>query len=323
MNKQITIIFIGCFILLFISSCQQQDVVKKENEIQNETINNSLEIYDAQNITTAITQVAAGQIITTNIELTIQEEVDAEINKQRKKRQEQQQAEEDGGDTLQEEQQEENNEQQDTTTITEDTTIASTNILLSDNFEDNVLFQNEGSIYNNRWHYVYLGYGRAEISDGKLILEPQAATQPDETHATLVVSENKTWRDYDLSLEAITEQQLRQQTAANPWEVAWILFRYQDPQTFYYFIHKPNGIELGKLHGSTEQHFLFTADTPQLTLNTWSQYEINVEGNHITVAVNGQQVVDYVDNNPITEGGIGFYTEDARIAVRDVKVAQN
>lgn len=317
-----TIIFIGCFILLFISSCQQQDVVKKENEIQNETINNSLEMYDAQNITAAITQVAAGQIITTNMELTIQEEVDAEINKQRKKRQEQQQAEEDGGDTLQEEQQEENNEQQDTTAITEDTTMASTNILFSDNFENNILFQHEGSIYNNRWQYIYSGYGRAEISNGKLTLEPQAATQPDETHAALVVSENKTWKDYNLSLEAITEQQLRQQTAANPWETAWILFRYQDPQTFYYFIHKPNGIELGKLQGSAEQHFLFTDNQPQLTLNTWSRYNINIEGNHITIAVNGRQVIDYMDNNPIAEGGIGFYTEDARIAIKNVVVEE-
>jgi hypothetical protein len=40
-----------------------------------------------------------------------------------------------------------------------------------------------------------------------------------------------------------TDKQLRQNSTPNPWEVAWIMWRYQDDWHHYYFIFKPNGVD--------------------------------------------------------------------------------
>jgi hypothetical protein len=42
-----------------------------------------------------------------------------------------------------------------------------------------------------------------------------------------------------------TERRLRGDRA-NPWDAAWLVWRYTDDQHFYYLVLKPDGFELGK-----------------------------------------------------------------------------
>jgi hypothetical protein len=133
-----------------------------------------------------------------------------------------------------------------------------------------------------------------------------------------------------MHLKVKTNKQLRQNSAPNPWEVAWIMWRYQDDWHHYYFIFKPNGIELGKKHNENqaeEQIFLYTAIEPKLRMDEWNTWYIKMCGNHIEIGLemaegSMQKVVDYYDNMPIEgPGNIGLYTEDAHVQFDDVYIA--
>jgi hypothetical protein len=176
-----------------------------------------------------------------------------------------------------------------------------------------------------KWQIVYNGYGTIAITNGQLSMTPKASTTPSETHAALVVpaSWDSTKNDYIFNVKMNTVSQLRTGSSANLWEVGWILFRYQDAQHFYYFIPKPNGIELGKFVNGT-QTFLATADTPKLTLNHLDVYTVTLKSNNIKVAINGTLVANYIDtNSPFLTGKIGLYDEDAKVLFDDVVVTTN
>jgi hypothetical protein len=123
---------------------------------------------------------------------------------------------------------------------------------------------------------------------------------------------------------------LRQNSTSNPWEVAWIMWRYQDDWHHYYFIFKPNGVELGKKQNENqaeEQIFLYTANEPKLKIDEWNTWYIKMSGSHIEIWLkmahgSMQRVVDYHDNAPIVgPGNIGLYTEDAHVQFDDVYIA--
>jgi len=156
-------------------------------------------------------------------------------------------------------------------------------------------------------------------------MTPKASTTPSETHAALVVpaSWSSNNNDYIFNVKMNTASQLRTGSPANAWEVGWLLFRYVDASNFYYFLPKPNGIELGKLVNG-KQVFLYTADTPKLTLNHQDAYKVTLKGNNIKVAINGTQVANYTDtNSPFLTGKIGLYDEDAKVLFDDVLVTTN
>lgn len=185
------------------------------------------------------------------------------------------------------------------------------------------LFSDNLSADLSKWLTVYTGYGTVAIENGQLSMAPQASTSPSETHAPLVAAGDLAWKDYIYSVQMNTIQQLRTGSTPNPWEVGWILFRYQDAKHFYYFIPKTNGIELGKFVNDT-QTFLATADSPKLTLNTLGTYKITLKGGNIKISVNGTQVIDYTDSSgPLLTGKIGLYNEDAHVHYDNVTVTSN
>jgi hypothetical protein len=211
---------------------------------------------------------------------------------------------------------------------------------LYDNFEgpSYTITDNQTSP-NGKWFNKYNGFGvsgtvtttslTATNNNTVFYEEPKASTRPNETHAALTLT-TQTYQDLEMHLKVKTNKQLRQNSSPNPWEVAWVMWRYQDDWHHYYFIFKPNGIELGKKHNenqSEEQIFLYTANEPKLRIDEWNTWYIKMSGNHIEIwleVADGsmQRVVNYHDNAPIIgSGNIGLYTEDAHVQFDDVYIA--
>ncbi|WP_219975906.1 family 16 glycoside hydrolase [Rubrobacter xylanophilus] len=185
----------------------------------------------------------------------------------------------------------------------------------------------EGSLQEG-WRVVYNGYGEVGVTRwGRHYQWPAVATAAAETHASLVVSRRK-FSGVDLTLRQKTVRHLRRGSEPNPWEVAWVLWGYRSDTRFYYFILKPNGIELGKAHPGYPgaQRFLYTASSPRLSLGEWNRIRVRQVGRTIDVWVDGVLVVDrFVDtpgpagDGPYLEGSVGMYTEDAHTLFDDVR----
>jgi hypothetical protein len=172
------------------------------------------------------------------------------------------------------------------------------------------------------WKAVFDGYGRVGISrDGSnvLSLRPKASTVASETHAALVVSRRR-FGDLDMRMRMKTVDQLRK-GRANPWEVAWSLWHYQDNTHFYYLILKPNGWELGKADPAYPgaQRFLATGGR-RFAVGKWHNVRVRQVGRRMTVWANGRKLTSFVDKQrPYRDGSIGVYNEDAKTFFDDVK----
>ncbi len=194
---------------------------------------------------------------------------------------------------------------------------------------------------NGKWLNKYNGFGESgtvtvttpltlyNVNNTIFYEKPKISTSSNETHAALTLT-TQAYENVEIQLKVKTSEQLRQNSTPNPWEVAWVMWRFQDDWHHYYFIFKPNGIELGKKQNENqaeEQIFLYTANEPQLKINEWSTWHIKMSGNHIEIWLkmadgSWQSVVDYYDNSPIVgPGNIGLYTEDAHVQFDDVYIA--
>jgi hypothetical protein len=162
-------------------------------------------------------------------------------------------------------------------------------------------------------------WGNVDFGRTGVTLWSRVPKVPSMTHSALVTSK-ATWGDHVFTFSAATLRQLRAGTAPNVWEVAWVMFRFRDLENYYYFMVKPNGIELGKKHGSDAQIFLATADAPNLVFGRNDQYRVHVQGPRIRISVNGEQVIDYTDRKPLPAGSIGLYEEDAKVRFGPVSV---
>lgn len=205
---------------------------------------------------------------------------------------------------------------------------------LYDNFEGSIYNLSDGQTSpNGKWLQAWTGYGKAGtvtiLSNGNEIFyaKPKASTSPQETHSALTLT-TKQWQDVEIHLKVRTKQQLRQNSAPNTWEAAWVMWRYVDSHHHYYFILKPNGIELGKKDNdrqAEEQVFLYTADSPKLQVDKWSNWIIKMQSNHIQAYINNVKVVDYVDNTMSDTlsgaGAVGLYTEDAHVQFDNVYIS--
>lgn len=211
---------------------------------------------------------------------------------------------------------------------------------LYDNFEGSLytITDNQTSP-NGKWFNKYSGFGASgavpitslmttDNNNTVFYEKPNASRNPNETHAALTLT-TQTYEDVEMQLKVNTKQQLRQNSSPNPWEVAWVVWRYQDDWHHYYFIFKPNGVELGKKQNENqaeEQMFLYTANEPKLKIDEWNTWHIKMSGNHIEIGLkmadgSWQRVVNYNDNAPIIgPGNIGLYTEDAHVQFDDVYI---
>lgn len=112
------------------------------------------------------------------------------------------------------------------------------------------------------------------------------------------ISTQEFGRNFKLSLNMMTEEQLRLDTPPNTWETVWIMWNYVDKWHHYYFTLKANGSELGKKDNvlqREEQTFLANSPFWKVKMGQWQHIDITVVENHFTVGVDGLRVVDVVD----------------------------
>ena len=175
------------------------------------------------------------------------------------------------------------------------------------------------------WRADFDGYGRTEVRKlGYRVLSqrPKASTEPGETHASLVTTRAR-YGDIDLSLQLRTVRQLRTGSAANPWEVAWVLWAYGDNLHFYYLVLKPDGWELGKEDPAYPgaQRFLATGGG-SFPVGRWHTVRVQQVGSTISVWANGTLLTRFQDTErPYLSGRIGLYNEDAEVRFRQVLVS--
>ena len=221
-------------------------------------------------------------------------------------------------------------------------------VVFMSSFDEFVLEQRwlDGSVYGE-WLSRYDGYGRTTVlaegvgGGAALAQTPKAATRPEDTHASLVISQ-QTVGDLQLDVRLRTARQLRTPTP-NGWEVAWVLWHYEHDHRFYYFVPKPNGWELGKVDnskrdpGGTEciwptysncrypgaQRFLATGSNKAFPVGHWYDVRIRQVGPAITVSVDGAHLVTFQDDeSPYLSGSVGLYSEDAEVRFDDVTVVR-
>jgi len=175
------------------------------------------------------------------------------------------------------------------------------------------------SLDGGKWLSVW---GGAIVRDGRLELSSTPPASPSQTASSLVVS-RLAWSDLSLSFDTTTLSQLRQ-PAPNPWEVAWVLFRYGDLAHYYWLALKPNGWELGKkdggpLDGSAPQVFLATGSEPVFPIGRRYHIQLSMIAGTVSVTVDGVPLITFTDPSPLPSGAIGLYEEDSRVAFDDVR----
>lgn len=190
----------------------------------------------------------------------------------------------------------------------------------------------EGGTYG-KWYVEYNGYGSVGIAKPSSLYtnkvhyqKPMTSTTPGETHASMVVS-TQTFNGVDLTMRVKTVKQLRQGSLPNNWEVAWVVWGHSDDDHFYYFIPKPDGIEMGKVHPDYPgmQRYLVTASSPDTPVGTWNKVRVRQVGGTIDVWLNGTQVIKgFRDTGgpardaAYLSGRVGMYNEDAHVYFDDV-----
>jgi len=206
---------------------------------------------------------------------------------------------------------------------------------LVDNFETGTYTLAEGQISpNKQWQNVYNGDGGSsgvkKEPDNKNVffMYPKISKAGNETHANLVKT-TKTFSNFEMNMDVKTDKQLRENSPPNPWEAAWVFFRYTDQFHYYWFTIKSTGVELGKKDCDTckspyeGQIFLHDSDKPVLKVGDWSHWNVRAQGNHISIEVNGTNVLSFTDNGmsrKLASGSIGLYDEDASVSFDNVNV---
>lgn len=153
-----------------------------------------------------------------------------------------------------------------------------------------------------------------------LFMAPTEARSMSETHAPLVLGPAHGDR-VTLRASVETLQHTRRGATPNPWEVAWVVWQYQDDEHFYYFIPKPNGWELGKRDPAYPggQRFLATGRDRLFPIGRVHHVTVRQAGTLLTVAVDGVPVVQFRDDErPYLRGRVALYAEDAAIRVHRV-----
>jgi hypothetical protein len=212
-----------------------------------------------------------------------------------------------------------------------------------DNFEGGTYSLSDGKVSpNQKWKCRFTGFGTVKVVEGKtgnnwMYLAPKASTSPGETHAAAVDTTSK-YKDFDLTLNVRTNDQLRQNSRPNNWETAWVNWNSIDQFHAYGFTLKISGNQLEKkdnnIQDDSAEIFLVTQSSPSVKLDTWQKWRIKVTGTgsgtpHIEIWVDGAKITDYIDNKSwipknsekMKQGGtITLYTEDAAVGFDNVNI---
>jgi hypothetical protein len=176
------------------------------------------------------------------------------------------------------------------------------------------------------WWSLHNGFGVTSVVETApgsraMRLSTAAALRPSDTYSALVRT-TRTWSDVDFTVRLRTLEQ-RRHGQPNPWEVAWLLWRYTDNDHFYSFIVKPNGFELGKQDAAYpgRQRFLVYSYAPTFAVGPWYEVRVRHVGDEMTVWVDGVQRASYVDRErPYGSGAIALYAEDSTVLYGPVRL---
>jgi hypothetical protein len=183
---------------------------------------------------------------------------------------------------------------------------------------------------NGKWYGFWDGGGafgvkqdqKDNISNNIFYEETRAVTTNSQTESALVLTTQE-FKDFILSVDVRTDKQMRQNSAPNPWEVGWIIWKWNDNTSFYYFVVKTTGAEVGKYEGGInpiDQIILKTNSSIKASIGQWMHWDIIVKGNHITAIVDGTTVFDFDDASSFDSGTIGLYNEDAAVGFDNVVI---
>ncbi|NDR52783.1 hypothetical protein [Actinomyces sp. 565] len=189
-----------------------------------------------------------------------------------------------------------------------------------------VCFAKEDNLNCSSWRLVFDGYGTAACEGQTVRLSPAPATRPDETHAGLAISSAVSvaqGRVTGLEATLRTRAQLRRGSSPNPWEVAWLLWSYQDNDHFYAVVLKPNGWEVSKQNPDYpgKQQFLASGSTPKFAVGEAHRLKIRIDTTSAgvmtaVITVDGRDLVTVTDtDSPYLRGSVAAYTEDATVDV--------
>lgn len=180
-----------------------------------------------------------------------------------------------------------------------------------------------------QWKVIFTGYGCVRVKNhgqhNALELRPRAVTNSGDTAASLVVGPDAN-KSFTYSGTVSTAQQLRQNSAPNAWETAWIVWNYKDNDHFYYLVPKENGWELGKRDPAYTggQRFLATGSDTKFDIKAANNFVVKQNDNTMSVSVNGKHLATFTDKErPITSGKIGVYTEDATITATNIRLTND
>ncbi|PHP52195.1 hypothetical protein [Actinomyces ruminis] len=176
------------------------------------------------------------------------------------------------------------------------------------------------------WGLIFDGYGSASCRGNTVSLSPAPATAAAETHAGLAASREVSVTPGQVTaFEAtmLTRRQLRQGSTPNPWEVAWLIWSYQDNDHFYALVLKPNGWEVSKQNPAYpgKQQFLASGNTPRFAVGQEHHVTISIDTTAkarmtVAIAVDGEHLVSVTDtDSPYRSGAAAAYTEDADVDV--------
>ena len=182
---------------------------------------------------------------------------------------------------------------------------------------------------NGKWYGVWDGgiaFGvkrdQEDSSNNIFYEETASVTAKSQTESALVLTTQE-FEDFKLSVDVRTDKQTRQNNAPNPWEVGWVIWKWNDNNNFYYFLLRTDGAEAGKYDGGVnpvDQRILKTSSSFKASIGEWMHWDIIAKGNHITVIVDGTTVFDFDDTSSFNSGTIGLYSEDAEVSFDNVAI---
>jgi hypothetical protein len=213
-----------------------------------------------------------------------------------------------------------------------------------DGFEGSTYTLSDGQISpNGKWKAIYSGFGSMGVANSTnttpnntnnyFFEQPKASVYYNETRASLATT-TKAFSDFQMKLDMKTVMQLRQNTAPNPWETAWIFWHWTDNFHYYALVLKTNGFQIEKKdnnnHNDSAEIYLIDVSHPKVKLGQWQTITIRHEGSrsgtpHIQVWVDGVKAADFVDNETLnsykmSSGYLGLYTEDAKVNFDNVSL---
>ncbi len=204
-------------------------------------------------------------------------------------------------------------------------------MLLNSNFSSFPVGIWQEEIAYKGWHVQPSGEQSVEVTDQGLELDTGFAKVQSETFAGLVTSEQRffQWNKLNVTYETLT----RRRENPNPWEVAWVLWNFENVNRFYSAILKPDGWEIAKewldSDGYQRQDFLYFSASSEFPVEHKYELQIKQEisGPSITFTLSAKDLttgsrmkkLGTVTDDGTRESGpsyfggkVGLYVEDCR-----------